>query len=178
MLACLQRRQNPPPQHPVCASKTLEPPQALGRKSLAHRGSFPAGGVPQSHAFPLPSAFCCEHGGRSNLIALGGELEEEGLCVSFGHSRTWVEKQVPGSKAFKLAFGRPRCKASTPSVFACQRVGVGLGMKLLWGTEALIDWRPSPQDASIIIISTSAERRGLCPGGLADSPCFVCPIVN
>ncbi|XP_076586054.1 protein FAM222A [Chaetodon auriga] len=32
MLACLQRRQNPPPQHPVCASKTLEPPQALGRK--------------------------------------------------------------------------------------------------------------------------------------------------
>uniref|UniRef100_A0A8C2X5L0 Family with sequence similarity 222 member Aa n=1 Tax=Cyclopterus lumpus TaxID=8103 RepID=A0A8C2X5L0_CYCLU len=32
MLACLQRRQNPPPQHPVCASKTLEPLQALGRK--------------------------------------------------------------------------------------------------------------------------------------------------
>ncbi|XP_058491580.1 protein FAM222A [Solea solea] len=32
MLACLQRRQNPPPQHPVCVSKTLEPPQALGRK--------------------------------------------------------------------------------------------------------------------------------------------------
>ncbi|XP_029999570.1 protein FAM222A [Sphaeramia orbicularis] len=32
MLACLQRRQNPPPQHPVCTSKTLEPPQALGRK--------------------------------------------------------------------------------------------------------------------------------------------------
>uniref|UniRef100_A0A3B5MTK7 Family with sequence similarity 222 member Aa n=1 Tax=Xiphophorus couchianus TaxID=32473 RepID=A0A3B5MTK7_9TELE len=32
MLACLQRRQNPPPQHPVCASKTLEPPQVLGRK--------------------------------------------------------------------------------------------------------------------------------------------------
>ncbi|KAF6729606.1 Protein FAM222A [Oryzias melastigma] len=32
MLACLQRRQNPPPQHPVCASKTLEAPQALGRK--------------------------------------------------------------------------------------------------------------------------------------------------
>ncbi|XP_061527636.1 protein FAM222A isoform X2 [Phycodurus eques] len=32
MLACLQRRQNPPPQHPVCASKSLEPPQALGRK--------------------------------------------------------------------------------------------------------------------------------------------------
>ncbi|XP_068422815.1 protein FAM222A [Clinocottus analis] len=32
MLACLQRRQNPPPQHPVCASKSLEPLQALGRK--------------------------------------------------------------------------------------------------------------------------------------------------
>uniref|UniRef100_A0A3Q3GC74 Family with sequence similarity 222 member Aa n=1 Tax=Kryptolebias marmoratus TaxID=37003 RepID=A0A3Q3GC74_KRYMA len=32
MLACLQRRQNPPPQHPMCASKTLEPPQVLGRK--------------------------------------------------------------------------------------------------------------------------------------------------
>uniref|UniRef100_A0A3Q2YSH9 Family with sequence similarity 222 member Aa n=1 Tax=Hippocampus comes TaxID=109280 RepID=A0A3Q2YSH9_HIPCM len=32
MLACLQRRQNPPPQHPACASKSLEPPQALGRK--------------------------------------------------------------------------------------------------------------------------------------------------
>uniref|UniRef100_A0A3Q2QNN8 Family with sequence similarity 222 member Aa n=1 Tax=Fundulus heteroclitus TaxID=8078 RepID=A0A3Q2QNN8_FUNHE len=32
MLACLQRRQNPPPQHPVCATKTLEPPQVLGRK--------------------------------------------------------------------------------------------------------------------------------------------------
>lgn len=32
MLACLQRRQNPPPQHPVCTSKALEPPQALGRK--------------------------------------------------------------------------------------------------------------------------------------------------
>lgn len=33
MLACLQRRQNPPPQHhPSCASKSLEPPQALVRK--------------------------------------------------------------------------------------------------------------------------------------------------
>lgn len=32
MLACLQRRQNPPPQHPVCTSKAHEPPQALGRK--------------------------------------------------------------------------------------------------------------------------------------------------
>lgn len=39
MLACLQRRQNPQPQHPVCASKTLEPPQALGRKcKLTKRG--------------------------------------------------------------------------------------------------------------------------------------------
>lgn len=101
----------------------------VGVSALAHRGSFPAGGVPQSHAFPLPSAFCCEHGGRSNLIALGGELEEEGLCFSFGHSGTWVEKQVPESKASELAFGRPRCKASTPSVFACQRVGVGWGMR-------------------------------------------------
>ncbi|XP_070993380.1 protein FAM222A-like isoform X1 [Oncorhynchus clarkii lewisi] len=35
MLACLQRRQNPPipsSQHPLCASKALEPPQALSRK--------------------------------------------------------------------------------------------------------------------------------------------------
>lgn len=100
----------------------------VGASLLAHSGSFPAGGVPQSHAFPLPSAFCCEHGGWSNLIALGGELEEEGLCFSFSRSRIWVEKQVPGSKASELAFGRPRCKASTPSVFACQRVGVGWGM--------------------------------------------------
>lgn len=99
----------------------------VGVSALALRGSFPAGGVPQSHAFPLPSAFCCEHGGRNNLIALGGELEEEGLCFSFGHSRTWVEKQVPGSKASELAFGHPRCTASTPSVFACQRAGVGWG---------------------------------------------------
>lgn len=28
--------------------------------------------------------------------------------------------------------------------------------KLLRGAEALIDWRPGPQDASIIIISASA----------------------
>ena len=75
---------------------------------------------------PLPSAV--NTGGEAILLPWGGELEEEGLCVSFGHSRTWVEKQVPGSKASKLAFGRPRCKASTPSVFACQREGVGLGM--------------------------------------------------
>jgi len=35
---------------------------------------------------------------------LGGEPEEEeGLRWSFGHSRTWVEKQVPGSKASGLA---------------------------------------------------------------------------
>lgn len=40
MLACLQRRQNPPPQHPVCASKTLDPPQVLGRKcKLTTQGS-------------------------------------------------------------------------------------------------------------------------------------------
>ncbi|XP_028314437.1 protein FAM222A [Gouania willdenowi] len=32
MLACLQRRQNPPPQHPVYTSKTLDPSQAFGRK--------------------------------------------------------------------------------------------------------------------------------------------------
>lgn len=108
----------------------------VGVSALAHRGSFPAGGVPQSHAFPLPSAFCCEHGGRSNLIALGGELEEEGLCFSFGHSGTWVEKQVPGSKASELAFERPRCEASTPSVFACQRVGVGWG-DVSEGTESV-----------------------------------------
>lgn len=43
----------------------------VGVSALAHRGSFPAGGVPQSHAFPLPSAFCCEHRGQSNLIAFG-----------------------------------------------------------------------------------------------------------
>lgn len=50
--------------------------------------------------------------------------------------------------------------------------------KRLWGTEVLIDWQLSPHDASIIIISTLAEGRGLRPGGLADSPCFVSPIVN
>lgn len=83
---------------------------------------------------PLPSAV--NTGGRSNLTALGGELEEEGLCCSFGHSGTWVEKQAPGSKASKLAFGRPRCKASTPSVFACQRVGVGWGIVGV-GTESV-----------------------------------------
>lgn len=45
-----------------------------------------------------------------------------------GHSGTWVEKQVPGSKASELAFGHPRCKAVMPSVFTCQRAGVGRGM--------------------------------------------------
>lgn len=73
------------------------------------------------------------------------------------------------------------CKAALPCwslAHTCASPALSLLRKLLWGTEALIDWRPSPQDASIIIISTSAERRGLCPGGLADSPCFVCPIVN
>lgn len=75
---------------------------------------------------PLPSAV--NTGGKAILLPLGGELEEEGLCFSFGHSGTWVEKQVPGSKASELAFGHPRCKATTPSVFACQRVGKGWGM--------------------------------------------------
>lgn len=37
--------------------------------------------------------------------------------------------------------------------------------KLLRGTEALIDWRPGRQDASIIIISTSAAAGGLAGGG-------------
>lgn len=74
---------------------------------------------------PLPSA--ANTGGPNILIALGGEFEEEGLCIGFGHSRTWVEKQVPGSKASELAFGRPRCTAPAPSVFACQRMGGGLG---------------------------------------------------
>lgn len=95
-----------------------------GISALANGGSFPAGGVPRRHAFPLPSAFCCERRGRSNLTALGGELVEKGLCFSFGHSRVWVEKQAYGSKVSELAFGHPRCKAWTPSAFACQGVGV------------------------------------------------------
>lgn len=97
----------------------------VGLSALAHRGSFPDGGVQQRLAFALPSAFWCEHRKPSNLIASGGELKEQGRCFRFGHSRTWVQKQVLDSKAPELAFGHPRCKPSTPSVNACQRVGVG-----------------------------------------------------
>lgn len=61
--------------------------------------------------------------------------------------------------------------------------------KLLRGVEALIDWRPGPQDAAIIIISASAAGavKGEGRGGGRESdvqgvwptaPCFVCPIVN
>lgn len=71
---------------------------------------------------PLPSAV-----NTGGVTASGGELEEDGLCFSFGHSGTLVEKQVSGSKASELAFGHPRCKAWTPPVFACQKVGKGWG---------------------------------------------------
>lgn len=74
---------------------------------------------------PLPSAV--NTGGRSNLCALRGELWEEGLCLTFGRSGTWVENQARTSKASKLAFGHPRCTASTPSVFDCQRDARGAG---------------------------------------------------
>lgn len=47
--------------------------------------------------------------------------------------------------------------------------------KLLWGTEALIDWRLSPQDASIIIISTSAEGRGSMSRGSGRKPLLCVP---
>lgn len=55
------------------------------------------------------------------------------------------------------------CEAALPCwslAHTCASSAPSLLRKLLWGTEALIDWRPSPQDASIIIISTSAEGRG------------------
>ncbi|XP_018604572.2 protein FAM222A [Scleropages formosus] len=43
MLACLQRRQNPPPQHLVCASKTVEAPQPPSRKcDLAAAARYPS----------------------------------------------------------------------------------------------------------------------------------------
>lgn len=57
----------------------------------------------------------------------------------------------------------PPCKAALPCwslPHTCASSAPSLLRKLLWGTEALIDWRPSPQDASIIIISTSAEGMG------------------
>lgn len=47
--------------------------------------------------------------------------------------------------------------------------------KLLWGAEALIDWRLSPQDASIIIISTSAKGRGYASRGSGPQPLFCVP---
>lgn len=54
MLACLQRRQNPPPQHPVCASKTLEPPQTLRRKcELTNRPQA----IPSEKSFYLSMIF-------------------------------------------------------------------------------------------------------------------------
>lgn len=47
--------------------------------------------------------------------------------------------------------------------------------KLLWGTEALIDRRLSPQDASIIIISTSIEGRGSMSRGSGQQPPLCVP---
>lgn len=136
---------------------------------LAHRESFPDGGIQQSHAFPLPSAFCCEHRGWSNLIALRGELEEKGLWCSFGRSRTWVQKQVPCSKASELAFGHPRCKASTPSVFACQKVGVGWRIWSRVQRVSAVSSCPTGNDRVFIELNPAqpgCERRS---GGLAHS---------
>lgn len=62
----------------------------------------------------------------------------------------------------------PPCKAALPCwslAHTCASSAPSLLRKLLWGTEALIDWRPSPQYASIIIISTSAEGRGAMSRG-------------
>lgn len=131
----------------------------VGVSALAHEGSFPAGGILQSHAFPLPSAFCCEYGGWSNLIALGGELEEEGLCFSFGRSRSWVEKQVPGSKAAELAFGHPRCKASTPSIFFCQREGAGWGMWVKAQRLSTVPCCPTGNDMQPVPSPSRAHHR-------------------
>lgn len=58
------------------------------------------------------------------LVSAGG-LQGEELCFSFGHSGIWVGKHVPASKISYLAFALPRWKPLTPSVFACQIVGVG-----------------------------------------------------
>lgn len=62
----------------------------------------------------------------------------------------------------------PPCKAALPCwslAHTCASSAPSLLRKLLWGTEALIDWRPSPQDASIIIVSTSAEGGGAVSRG-------------
>lgn len=140
----------------------------VGVSALAHRESFPAGRVPQSNAFPLPSAFCCDRGGRSNLIALRGELEEEELCCSFGHSRTWVQKQDPCSKASELAFGRPRCTASTPSVFTCQRVGVGWTMRARVHRVSAVPCCPT---GNVVFTDLSPPQSDCerCSGGVACS---------
>lgn len=159
---------------PLC----IEPPPFcyLGVSVLANRGLFPACGVPRSHAFPLPSSFCCERGGWSNLIALGGEPEEEGLCISFGHSRTWVGKQVPGSKATELAFARPRCKAPAPSVVACQRVGVVWGMRARAQRLSSAPCCPTGNDLQLVPSLSRAHRRltmRACSVGAAR--CWQCP---
>lgn len=75
------------------------------------------------------SAFCCTHRGLSHLTAPRGELEEEEeeVYCRFGHSRTWVQKQGPCSKASKLAFGRPRCKAFTALLSSPARAWGWLG---------------------------------------------------
>lgn len=60
------------------------------------------------------------------------------------------------------------CKAALPCwslAHTCASSALSLLRKLLWGTEALIDWRPSPRDSSIIIISTFAEGRGAMSRG-------------
>lgn len=72
----------------------------------------------------------------------------------------------------------PPCKAALPCwslAHTCASSAPSLLRKLLWGTEALIDWRPSPQDASIIIISTSAEGRGAMSRGSGRQPPLCVP---
>lgn len=65
----------------------------VGSSALVHRGSFPDGGVPQWLAFPLPSAFCCEHRGWKNVIALGGKLEEEASALVLVSARLGLKNR-------------------------------------------------------------------------------------
>lgn len=72
----------------------------------------------------------------------------------------------------------PPCKAALPCwslAHTCASSAPSLLRKLLWGTRALIDWRLSPQDASIIIISTSAEGRGSMSRGSGRQPPLCVP---
>lgn len=76
--------------------------------------------------YPLPSAVYI--GGEAVLLPWDVSLEERDSFFGFVRSRIWVNKRVPGSKAYKLAFGCPRCKAPTPPIFTCQWMGMSWGM--------------------------------------------------